>query len=64
MEREVRYCRSADGTRIAYCVYGEGPVIVRGTRAWESFDNELDEDDTYALLDKGRTAVRYDFRGG
>ncbi len=23
MEREVRYCPSADGTRIAYTIYGE-----------------------------------------
>ena len=28
MEREVRYCTTKDGVRIAYCVEGEGPPLV------------------------------------
>src|SRR5450759_2029475 len=28
MEREVRYCTSFDGTRIAYSIRGDGPPIV------------------------------------
>ncbi len=28
MEREVRYCTTEDGVRIAYCVEGEGPPLV------------------------------------
>src|SRR6266571_8011088 len=27
-EREVRYCTTEDGVRIAYCVEGEGPPLV------------------------------------
>jgi class 3 adenylate cyclase len=63
MEREVRYCTSADGTRIAYCVYGEGPALVRCPWGWDSFDNELEEFDVMSRLDKGRTVLRYDSRG-
>jgi len=63
MEYQARYCTSADGTRIAYCVYGEGPPLVRCPRGWESFNNELDESRVYDLLEEGRTVVRYDPRG-
>jgi hypothetical protein len=28
MEREIRYFTSEDGTRIAYCVEGEGPGLL------------------------------------
>ena len=28
MEREVRYCTTEDGVRIAYCVEGEGPPLI------------------------------------
>jgi len=31
MEREIRYCTTSDGTRIAYCVAGEGPALVMMT---------------------------------
>jgi hypothetical protein len=40
MEREVRYCTTDDGVRIAYCVEGEGqptilalPVMIRRSRS-------------------------------
>jgi hypothetical protein len=43
MEQHIRYCTSADGTRIAYAVAGKGSPLVRaGTvfrhveRDWES----------------------------
>src|SRR2546428_7466751 len=67
MEREVRYCTTEDGVRIAYCVEGEGPplfllqffvesfFLLPSLRPeWETFLQEL------AL---GRTLVRCDARG-
>ncbi len=50
MERAVRYCTSEDGTRIAYCVEGEGSPLVVGPAIWESFENEVEETDVYRLL--------------
>ncbi len=29
MEPQIRFCTSADGTRIAYAFYGSGPPLVR-----------------------------------
>jgi len=63
MEREVRYCTSEDGTRIAYCVEGEGPPLVICNAGWESFANDYEIDEAYHLAWRGHTAVRYDFRG-
>jgi len=36
MEREVRDCTSEDGTRIAYCVEGDGPALLECPGTWES----------------------------
>ena len=37
MEREVRYCTTEDGARIAYCVEGEGPPFVMAPFSVNSF---------------------------
>jgi len=37
MEREVRYCTTDDGVRIAYCVEGEGSALVLMPFFVESF---------------------------
>ncbi len=63
MDREVRYCTSADGTRIAYCVSGDGPALVQAPAAWESFANEMPSMGVYDALSRGRKDIRYDFRG-
>ena len=63
MEREARYCTSEDGTRIAYRVDGEGPPLVQCPAAWESFANEMPSMGVYEALSRGRTDIRYDFRG-
>ncbi|HEY5639628.1 MAG TPA: alpha/beta hydrolase, partial [Dehalococcoidia bacterium] len=63
MEREVRYCTSVDGTRIAYCLDGEGPPLVQCPAAWESFANEMPSMGVYQALSRGRTDIRYDLRG-
>jgi len=62
-EREVRYCKSEDGTRIAYRVEGEGPGLLMCPRNWESFANEVGGRSVERLLKRGRTTVSYDFRG-
>src|SRR5574341_771888 len=62
-EREVRYCTSADGTRIAYTVFGDGPALLQCPYTWESFADEGDLGEHYRRLWRGRTTVRYDFRG-
>jgi len=63
MDREIRYCTSEDGTRIAYCVEGEGPPLVICNAAWESFANDIGQVEPYRLAWRGHTTVRYDFRG-
>jgi len=64
MEREVRYCTSEDGTRIAYCMEGEGPPLVICNGGWNSFANEyVDEVEAHRLAWRGHTTVRYDLRG-
>jgi class 3 adenylate cyclase len=63
VEHEVRYCTSDDGTRIAFCVEGEGPPLVECPRTWESFANAMEELAVYHSIRSVRTSVRYDFRG-
>jgi class 3 adenylate cyclase len=65
-EREVRYCTTEDGVRIAYCVEGEGPPLVSCPHLFESFSLEhlfpqLSE--IRRLIGKGHQVVRYDARG-
>ncbi|MFC9060896.1 alpha/beta fold hydrolase [Streptomyces sp. NPDC057074] len=62
----IRFCRSADGTRIAYALTGEGPPLVK-TANWLT---HLDLDRTTPMfahwfdgLTRGRQLVRYDERG-
>ncbi|MFF7980139.1 alpha/beta fold hydrolase [Streptomyces sp. NPDC007901] len=62
----IRFCRSADGTRIAYALTGEGPPLVK-TANWLT---HLDLDRTTPMwahwfdgLTRGRQLIRYDERG-
>ncbi|MGE3257331.1 alpha/beta fold hydrolase [Pseudonocardia sp.] len=64
--QDLRFCRSADGTRIAYAVHGSGPPLLLAA-CWLShleFDWESPVWRQF-LLDLGRTAtvIRYDERG-
>ena len=66
MEREVRYCTTEDGVRIAYSVEGTGPPLMVCPAGFESFSLHhllpaLQE--FIARLGKGRTLVLYDSRG-
>ena len=66
MEREVRYCTTEDGVRIAYMVEGEGPPLVVVPVASESFSVEHvfpERQEFMRALGRGRKLVRYDNRG-
>ncbi len=66
MEREIRYCTTDDGVRIAYCVEGEGPDMVCCPGFIGSFSlDHLIEDQMgfWRGLWRGRRVVRYDMRG-
>lgn len=63
VERQARYCTSADGTRIAYCVFGEGPAFVHCPWYGNSFDNDVDERGVMEPIWQGRKVIQYDFRG-
>jgi pimeloyl-ACP methyl ester carboxylesterase/DNA-binding CsgD family transcriptional regulator len=62
----IRFCKSRDGTRIAYAVCGSGPPIV-WVQHWVHH-LELDESNPIwrpwlALLTRRHTLVRFDWRG-
>jgi len=64
--QDVRFCRSADGTRLAYAVHGSGPPLLLAA-CWLSH-LEFDWQSPvwrHFLLDLGRiaTVIRYDERG-
>jgi pimeloyl-ACP methyl ester carboxylesterase len=63
-EREVRYCTTEDGVRIAYCVEGEGPALLVCPMLVESFSlDSLDRVEFTSRLGAGRSLIRYDMRG-
>jgi len=66
LRQDVRFCRAADGTRIAYALAGEGPPLVK-TANWM---NHLEYDWESPIfghflrgLADGRCLLRYDARG-
>jgi class 3 adenylate cyclase/pimeloyl-ACP methyl ester carboxylesterase len=66
MEREVRYCTTEDGVRIAYRVEGDGPPVLVCPGFVESFSlDHLDRSQAtfMALLGHGRSLIRFDMRG-
>jgi class 3 adenylate cyclase/pimeloyl-ACP methyl ester carboxylesterase len=66
MEREVRYCTTEDGVRIAYCSQGEGPPLIMTGQFVESFSlyHLLPEIDQFLeRLLSVRRVVLYDPRG-
>jgi class 3 adenylate cyclase len=66
-DREIRYCTTEDGVRIAYCIEGNGPTtIIAMPVAFETFS--LDHmmpvyQQFYRDLGAGRSLVRFDQRG-
>ena len=63
---DVRYCSTADGASIAYCVDGTGPVLVRVLGHFTHLDMEWEWPDLrriWQALAVNHTVVRYDGRG-
>ncbi|WP_412538067.1 alpha/beta fold hydrolase [Longispora sp. K20-0274] len=64
--QEIRFCRSADGTRIAYAVHGQGPPLVLDS-CWLSHLQYDWESPVWRhfVAELGRicTVIRYDERG-
>ncbi|KKK84778.1 hypothetical protein LCGC14_2779910, partial [marine sediment metagenome] len=66
MEPQIRFCTSADGTRIAYVTLGEGPPLVYVTGWGGSMELEWEHPDGRAWFEglaQGRLLVRFDRRG-
>ncbi|MCH8346091.1 MAG: adenylate/guanylate cyclase domain-containing protein [Chloroflexi bacterium] len=66
MELQIRFCTSADGTRIAYATLGEGPPLVRIPSWGENLELDWQHPDARAFLEslgRGRLLVGFDRRG-
>jgi pimeloyl-ACP methyl ester carboxylesterase len=65
-DREIRYCTTSDGVRIAYCVEGEGPPLLVMQFFVEAFSLDHKVPEQVAFMEKlrrGRRIIRYDQRG-
>jgi pimeloyl-ACP methyl ester carboxylesterase/DNA-binding CsgD family transcriptional regulator len=66
VNQEVRFCPSADGTRLAYAVHGRGPPLVRVATWLTHLDFDWESPvwrHWLAALGERHTVVRYDERG-
>jgi pimeloyl-ACP methyl ester carboxylesterase/DNA-binding CsgD family transcriptional regulator len=66
MKQEVRFCASADGTRVAYAVHGSGPPLVRVATWLTHLDYDWESPvwrHWLQALGERHTVVRYDERG-
>ena len=66
MQQQIRFCASFDGSRIAYAVSGEGPVLVRAPHWLTHLEYEAQNPiwrPWLAALARGRKLVRMDERG-
>ena len=66
MSQEIRFCRSQDGTRIAYALTGEGPPLVRAPHWLTHLEYEFNSplwQPWIEGLSKGHMLLRMDERG-
>ncbi len=66
MEPQIRFCTSADGTRIAYATVGEGPPYVHVPAWGENLELDWKHPNAHAFsesLSRGRQYVSFDRRG-
>jgi pimeloyl-ACP methyl ester carboxylesterase/DNA-binding CsgD family transcriptional regulator len=66
VKQEVRFCTSADGTRLAYAVHGKGPPLVRVATWLTHLDFDWESPvwrHWLQALGECHTVVRYDERG-
>lgn len=64
--QDIRFCASADGTRIAYATTGEGPPLLRAAHWYSHLEFDLAGPvwlPWFRRLSRGRALVRYDQRG-
>jgi len=66
MNQQIRFCRSADGTRIAYATVGSGPPLVKAANYLTHLEHDWNGPVWRPWLDalaQQHTLVRYDERG-
>jgi pimeloyl-ACP methyl ester carboxylesterase len=66
MKQQIRFCRSFDGTRIAYATSGDGPPLVRAPHWLTHLEYEAESPlwrPWIEELSRTRTLVRMDARG-
>jgi class 3 adenylate cyclase len=66
MEPQIRFCTSADGTRIGYATLGEGPPLVVVGPWGGNLERDWKHPDSHAFLEslsRGRLFVGFDRRG-
>ncbi len=66
LQQEIRYCRSFDGTKIAYATSGDGPVIVKSANWLSHLEHELESPLWRHWIEgfsEGHRLIRYDERG-
>jgi class 3 adenylate cyclase/pimeloyl-ACP methyl ester carboxylesterase len=64
--QEIRYCRTADGVRLAYAISGSGPSIVKTANWMNHVEYDWQSPIFHHLfhgLSAHRTLIRYDARG-
>lgn len=65
-EQAIRFCRSADGVRLAYSRIGHGPPLVKTGNWMTHLEKDLDSPiwrHLYRELAREHTLIRYDARG-
>jgi pimeloyl-ACP methyl ester carboxylesterase/DNA-binding CsgD family transcriptional regulator len=66
VKQQIRFCRSFDGTRLAYAVTGEGPPLVKSPHWLTHLEYEAESPIWRSWIERlshGRTLVRMDARG-
>jgi pimeloyl-ACP methyl ester carboxylesterase/DNA-binding CsgD family transcriptional regulator len=66
MNQKIRFCRSADGVKLAYAVSGEGPPLVMSATWLSHLEHQWRSASWQPWLEAfshGRTLLRYDPRG-
>jgi pimeloyl-ACP methyl ester carboxylesterase len=66
LKQTIRFCKSSDGTRIAYATMGKGPPLVRTAHFFGHLEYDLRTpvwQPWLAELSRHHTLVRYDLRG-